>query len=99
MSFCWPELVVAVYCPADMAELAVLGVRFVKVLAMLATLSFLIIDVADALTRCSLLDRAVIPGNGRMSRVHTSDRRASSRALSPRDGAMTGTRLFMVDKD
>jgi len=97
--FDWSNVAVAACCPADFPKLDVLEGRFVKVLAMLATLSFLIIEVADRLTEWSLLYRAVIPGNGRMSRVHTSDRRASSRALSPRDGARTGIRLFVVDKD
>jgi hypothetical protein len=62
-------------------------------------LSLRIINDADARTRCSLLDRAVIPGNGNTSRVQTSDKRASTRALSAREGARTGIRLFVVKSD
>jgi hypothetical protein len=61
----------------------------------LRTLSFLLIELADAFTKYSLLDRAVIPGNGRISRDHTSDSSASSRALSPRGGARIGMRVFV----
>lgn len=66
---------------------------------MLATLSLRIMELADAFTRYSLLDRAVIPGNGRMSRVQTSESSASSRALSPREGARIGIRLLVVSRD
>jgi hypothetical protein len=62
-------------------------------------LSFRITDDADARTRCSLRDRAVIPGNGSTSRVQTSASRASSRARSARGGASTGMRLFVVSSD
>jgi hypothetical protein len=65
---------------------------------MLATLSFLIIELAEALTRCSLLVRPVIPGKGRISRVQTSDIRFSRRTLSVREGASTGIR-FVVRSD
>lgn len=68
-------------------------------LAMLATLSFRITDDADDRTRCSLLARTVMPGKGRTSRVQTSDKRASSRALSPLEGARTGTREVVVSRD
>ena len=70
-----------------------------KLLVMLTTLNFRIMDDADARTSCSLLDRVVIPGKGSTSLVQTSDRRASSRALSPREGASTGIRLFVVSSD
>lgn len=65
---------------------------------MLATLSFRIMEVADARTRCSLRLRPVMPGNGRMSRVHTSVSRASSLILSARGGANTVIR-FVVRRD
>jgi hypothetical protein len=73
--------------------LARLPERFVKLLAILATLSFLIIELAEALTRCSPLTRPVIPGNGRISRLQMSEINPSSLALSARDGASTGMRL------
>lgn len=79
--------------------LARLADRLVKELAMLATLNLRIIDDAEALTMCSLLDRFVMPGNGRISRLQTSDKRASSRARSPRDGASTGIRVLVVSSD
>lgn len=62
---------------------------------MLTTLSLRITDDAEARTSCSLLDRVVIPGNGKTSLVQTSERRASSRARSAREGASTGIRLFV----
>jgi hypothetical protein len=80
-------------------KLARLAERLPKVLVMLTTLSFRITDDADARTSCSLLERAVIPGKGKMSLVQTSDKRASSRALSAREGASTGMRLFVVRSD
>jgi len=64
-------------------------------LAILATLSILIIELAEALTRCSLLILPVIPGKGRISRVQTSDNKFSSRTLSARGGASTGIRLVV----
>jgi hypothetical protein len=97
----------AVFCasiPVDesssvaLCRLAMLLDRFVKLLAKLATLNFLIMELADARTRCSLRARPVIPGNGRMSRVQTSARRVSSRTRSARDGARTGMR-FVVRRD
>lgn len=66
---------------------------------MLATLSLRMTDEADARTRCSLRDRAVIPGKGRTSLVHTSESSASSRARSAREGARTGIRLLVVRRD
>jgi hypothetical protein len=72
--------------------------RLVKLLAMLATLSFLIIELADARTRCSLRVRPFIPGKGRMSRLQTSESSPSSRIRSARDGARTGMR-FVVSRD
>jgi hypothetical protein len=80
-------------------RLAKLAVRLVKLPGMLTALSLRIIDDAEARTRCSLRDRAVIPGKGRMSRVQTSDKSASSRALSARAGASTGIRLLVVSRD
>ena len=80
-------------------RLARLAERLLKLLAMLTTLSLRMTDDADARTRCSLLDRAVIPGKGRMSRVHTSESSASSRARSPREGASTGIRAVVVRSD
>lgn len=70
-----------------------------KELVILATLSFLITEDAEARTRCSLRDLVVMPGNGRMSRLHTSVRSASSRARSPRDGARIGKRELVVNSD
>ena len=58
-------------------------------------LSLRIMFVAEALTRYSLLLRAVIPGKGRMSRVQTSESMASRRARSPRGGARMGMRLLV----
>src|SRR3954454_16114960 len=55
-------------------RLARLPDRFVKLLAILATLSFRIIELAEARTGCSLRLRPVIPGYGRISRVQTSHR-------------------------
>ena len=82
-----------------MCMLALLLERLVKELAMLATLSLRITEDAEDRTRCSLRARTVIPGKGRTSRVHTSERRASRRARSPRDGARTGMREFVVSRD
>lgn len=79
--------------------LARLAERFVNWLAMLVTLSLRIIECADVRIRCSFRARTVIPGNGKISRVHTSERSASSRALSPRDGASTGTRPLEASRD
>jgi hypothetical protein len=78
---------------AALCRLAILLERLVKLLAMLATLSFLIIELADARTRCSFRARPLIPGKGRTSRLQTSESRASSRILSARGGAKTGMRL------
>jgi hypothetical protein len=77
-------------------RLARLPERLVKLLAILATLSFLIIELAEALTRFSPLTRPVIPGNGKIARLQISEIKLSSLALSARDGARTGIRL--VDK-
>lgn len=71
----------------------------VKELVRLATLSFLITVDADVRTRCSLWDRVVMPGNGRISRLQTSASSASSRARSLREGASTGIRAFVVSRD
>lgn len=79
--------------------LARLAERLVNWLAMLVTLSFLIIECADVRIRCSFRARTVTPGNGRISRVHTSERSTSNRALSPRDGASTGTRPLGASRD
>ena len=80
-------------------RLVTLGDLLVKVLAMLVTLNFRIIDDADERTACSLLARAVMPGKGKIPRVQTSATRASSRALSPGDGARTGSRPVVVSND
>lgn len=72
--------------------------RFVKLLAILATLNLRIMELAEARTRCSLRARPAIPGKGIISRVHTSERRFSSRTRSARDGASTGIR-FDVKRD
>lgn len=66
---------------------------------MLATLSLRIIDDADVRTKCSLLDRVVMPGNGSTSRLHTSDKSASSLARSLRVGARTGILDVVVSRD
>lgn len=79
--------------------LARLADRLVNVLAMLATLSLRITECADVRMRCSFRARTVIPGKGSTSRVHTSDSNASSRALSPRDGANIGTRPLVASRD
>ena len=76
-------------------RLAMLPDRLVKLLVMLATLSFRIIEWAEARTRCSLLAWPAIPGNGRISRVQTSARRLSSLTRSERAGARTGIRLVV----
>ena len=55
-------------------------------------------ELADARTRCSLRARPVMPGNGRTSRVQTSERIVSSRIRSAREGARTGMR-FVVRRD
>lgn len=72
---------------------------FVKELAKLATLSFLITVDAELRTKFSPRDFTVILGNGRTSLLHTSDRSASSRALSPLAGARTGIRVVVVNKE
>lgn len=82
-----------------MCRLARLAERRLKLPVMLTALSLRIMDDADDRTRCSLLDRAVIPGKGRISRVQTSESRASRRARSARAGARTGTRLLVVSSD
>lgn len=79
--------------------LARLGERLVNWLVMLVTLSLRIMECADVRMRCSFRARTVSPGNGRISRVHTSESSASSRALSPRDGASTGTRPLVASRD
>lgn len=79
--------------------LARLAERLVKVLVMLVTLSLRIIDCAEVRIICSLRARVVIPGKGRDSRVHTSESKASSLALSPRDGASTGIRPLVARRD
>ena len=79
--------------------LARLAERLVKELVMLVTLSLRIIDCADVRIICSLRARVVIPGKGRTSRVHTSESKASSLALSPRDGASTGIRPLVARRD
>lgn len=66
---------------------------------MLTALSLRITEDADARTSCSLLDRVGIPGKGNTSLVQTSAKRASSRALSARDGISTGIRLLVVKRD
>ena len=82
-----------------LCKLVVLAERFEKLPAMLATLSFLITEDAEARTMCSLLDRTVMPGKGKTSRVQTSESIASSLARSPRDGASTGIRSLVASKD
>lgn len=79
--------------------LAKLAERLVKLLVMLVTLSLRIIDCAELRIICSLRARVVIPGKGRTSRDHTSESRASSLALSPRDGASTGIRPLVARRD
>lgn len=81
-----------------MEKLTTLLDRFVKLLAILATLSLRIIELADARTRCSLRARVVIPGNGMISEVQTSASRCSILILSTREGARTGIR-FVVRSD
>lgn len=53
-------------------KLQVLVERFANGLVRLATLSFRIIVDAELRTRCSLLDRDVIPGYGSILRLQTS---------------------------
>lgn len=72
---------------------------FVKELAKLATLSFLITVDAELRTKFSPRDFTVILGNGRTSLLHTSDRSASSRALSPLGGASTGILVVVANKE
>lgn len=72
---------------------------FVKELAKLATLSFLITVDAELRIKFSPRDFTVILGNGRTSLLHTSDKSASSRALSPLGGARTGIRVAVVNKE
>lgn len=66
---------------------------------MLVTLSFLITVDADVLTRRSLLDRAPIPGKGRISRLQTSAKIASKRARSLRVGARKDIRAFVASNE
>lgn len=66
---------------------------------MLVTLSLRIMECAELRMRCSFRARAVIPGKGKISRVHTSESRASSLALSPREGASTGSRPLVASRD
>ena len=67
--------------------------RLVKLLVMLATLSFRIMELAEERTICSLRARPVIPGYGRMCFVHTSESKRSSLTLSALEGARTGMRF------
>lgn len=76
--------------------LATLFDLFAKELAMLATLNFRITVLAELRTRCSLRDLLFMLGNGSTSRLQMSDIKVSSRALSPRGGAITGMRGFAV---
>lgn len=76
-----------------------LAERLVNVLAKLVTLNLRITECAEVRMRCSFRARTVIPGNGRISRVHTSESNASNRALSPRDGASIGTRPLVASRD
>jgi len=85
--------------PTALLTLARLADRLVKELVMLATLSLRIIEDADVRTMCSLRARLVMPGNGSMSRLQTSESSASSRARSPLEGASTGIRVFVVSSD
>lgn len=80
-------------------ELAVLAERFVKGLVRLAALSFRIMVDAELRTRCSLLDRVVIPGKGKILRLQTSAKIASKRARSAQGGTRTGIREFVVRSD
>ena len=80
---------------AALRRLAMLPERFVKLLAILATLSFRMMELADALVRISLRTRPDIPGYGSISRVQTSARIASKRTRSVRAGARMGTRLVV----
>lgn len=65
---------------------------------MVATLSFLIIELAETLTLSSLLARPVMPGKGNISRLQTSESKFSIRTRSVRDGVNTCTR-FVVRSD
>jgi hypothetical protein len=67
-----------------------LGERREKLLAMLAMLSFLMTEFADARIWFSTL-RFDMPGKGKTSLVHTSSRRVSRRIRSARLGASVGT--------
>lgn len=79
--------------------LGTLGERLPSELVMFATLSLRMTVVAELRTRCSLLDRLLMPGNGRTSRLHTSASKDSMRARSPREGAKTGTLELVVNRD
>ena len=81
------------------AMIGTLVERLPSELVMFATLSLRITVVAELRTRCSLLDRLVMPGNGKSSRLHTSASRASRRTRSPREGAKTGVLELVVNKD
>ena len=82
-----------------MDKLATVSERLLlKLLVILATLSFLIIEEAEERTRCSPLLRPVIAGYGRMCLVQTSASSFSRRILSLREGARTGMR-FVVSND
>lgn len=92
------ELLVALYSPnasPTSGTLAILEDRFVKLLVMLATLSFRITELADARTTSLLRGLDVMPGKGRISLDHTSCNRISSRTLSSREGDKTGMRLVL----
>ena len=65
----------------------------------LATLSFRFMAEAELRTKYSLLDRFVIPGNGRADLLQTSASKASRRARSPRPGERTGILEFVVKRD
>lgn len=80
-------------------KLEVLMERFANGLVRLATLSFRIIVDAELRTRCSLLDRDVIPGYGSVLRLQTSANSISRRARSARGGARIGIREFVVRSD
>lgn len=82
-----------------MFTLAELADRFANEFVMLATLSFRIIVDAEVRTSCSLLDRFVMPGNGRICRLQTSESWASRRARSPRGGAKIGILELVVKRD
>lgn len=84
--------------PGRGCELIACPERLAKLLVMLATLSFRIMELAEERTICSLRARPVIPGYGRICFVHTSESKRSSLTLSALEGARTGMR-FVPSRD